>query len=736
MPSVLGLDVETHSVVDLRNRGAEAYSADPSTRCLMMAFEEPGVARQPDLWIEGQPPPERFVRHVQDGGFLTGWNVVGFDRKIYSRILVPRHGFPPVDDDQWRDSMHLAAHANMPRSLDGCASFVGIQYQVDLKDSNRIRFITDAKRNPIPATVLEVLEHPERFSPKLVEDLRWLVGRCLQDVTLEGTLLLRLPPWPDVEPWLRMPFIDRRINDRGILMDTVLMEGMARAAALEGARLNGEMDRITGGAVSTTTKIESLKTWLLSQGVDLPPRLAGKTDDAEEDADEGSDETAEDRKSPWRLRKNDMLDILARPDVPEPARLAIALRMEAAKSSVSKLRRGLAMSTPDGRLCGALRLGGAQATMRFSSDGLQIHNLPRDVFGNPDEVAEENSLDAKKDKALIRIMGEKALSIAIQAGRSGDPHLIRALYEKPRKDAQGRESIAGVLTWVSRMLRRVFTARQGYVLLNGDFAQVEARITAWLAQQMDVLHAFAEGQDLYRLDACSIYHLPPDQITKLMRQVGKVSRLALGFGGGPHALLAMAYGYGVILSADEAVEIVRAWREANAATRAYWYATDDAAAWAVQYPGREFFVPPCGLISYIVRDDCLMARLPSGRYLRYWQPRLHQEAWPDGRLKDRLSLTALTVKGKTVFRRSAYHTILVENQVQAIAADLLGVALSNMEREGFPVNLHVHDNVAAEEREDLASTRLPVFEQAMLDMPSWTYGLPMAVDADYGARFG
>ncbi len=131
-----------------------------------------------------------------------------------------------------------------------------------------------------------------------------------------------------------------------------------------------------------------------------------------------------------------------------------------------------------------------------------------------------------------------------------------------------------------------------------------------------------------------------------------------------------------------------------------------------------------------------MAKLPSGRYLRYWQPRLHQESWPDGRPKDRPSLMALTVKGKAMFVRSAYHTILVENQVQAIAADLLAAALANMEREGFPVVLHVHDNIAAEEQEDRAEAKMSMFESAMLDMPPWTYGLPMNVDVDYGARFG
>jgi DNA polymerase len=137
-----------------------------------------------------------------------------------------------------------------------------------------------------------------------------------------------------------------------------------------------------------------------------------------------------------------------------------------------------------------------------------------------------------------------------------------------------------------------------------------------------------------------------------------------------------------------------------------------------------------------MEGDCLLCRLPSGRDLRYWAPRLHQENWPDGRPKMNLSLTGIAIKGKATFRRSLYHTILVENQVQAIAVDGLGIALENVDNTGLPIVLHVHDNIAAETDEDRADDNLKLFEQSMLQMPNWMGGLPMGVDADYGPRFG
>jgi DNA polymerase len=735
-------DAETHSPVDLRANGADAYTRDPRTRCLMFAYHrvgEGGVAR---LWREGDPLPYDLIGHLANGVSLAGWNVISFDRGVWNRILVPRHGFPEVPDGAWRDSMHLAAAANLPRSLEGCANAVGVVHDSSLKDSNRIRRITDANRTPIPATVAEILNSPGNFDAKLVEDLQWLAARCVQDVSMEEGVLVRLPPWPDMEPWLNMPAIDRRINDRGVMIDVPLVRGLARAAAVETARLDKEMNALTGGAVPRTTNVESLKEWLVARKVELPPNVPKKRRGELDGDDEASDDNEDDKplpdgkKSPWRLRKGDIADLMARDDVPEECRLGLALRAEAAKASTAKLKAMLRIVDARGRLRGPFVLGGAQQTLRWSGAAWQPHNLVRDAFANLDDVAETNGLNAKTDKAEVKRLSDVALWTAIEVGRTGDADLMRAMYETTRKDAQGRAYRSGVIHWISRMLRRTISAPQGMLLLNGDWAQVEARITVWLSQQLDVLNAFATGQDVYKVAAAGIFLCAIDAITKLMRQTGKVSILALGFGGAVDALVAMAATHGILMTRAEAAPIVKAWRAANRQTVAYWYATDDAAANAVLYPGQEFAVPPLGLVSYFTQGDCLCCRLPSTRVLRYWQPRLRQEHWEDGTPKDRLSLSGLAIKGHAVFRRSLYHTILVENQVQAIGADMLATALGNADRANVPVVMHVHDSLAAEADESRAEAMLPVFGQTMYGMPAWCRGLPIGVDLDASARFG
>jgi DNA polymerase len=512
---------------------------------------------------------------------------------------------------------------------------------------------------------------------------------------------------------------------------------MARAAQAETHRMNGLLGKITDDAVSATSQVERLKLWLVQNGVVLPSTTEPTEDGDEEDEDDEAS-TSNSKKSPWKLRKSDIADILARNDVPEKCREALALRAEAGKASVRKLHRMLGFATSDSRLHGIIKLGGAQQTMRWSSGGPQLHNMVRDSFGNIDEIAEVNSLDLKKadHKKFAQYLQQVSLTTAIQVGRTGDAELIRMLYERRVKDAQGRSSMAGVLTWISRMSRRTIAAERGKVFLNGDFSSAQARITVWLAQQLNMIQAYYNNEDTYKVAAAGIYHTTIELITKMQRQAGKVSILAGGFGGGPKALMAMAYNYGMLLTLQEATEIIKLWRAANQQTEEMWYATDDAAANAVLNPGREYHVPPCGLVSYFMLDNALCCRLPSGRLLRYWAPRLTQEYWPGGKPKDRLSLSALVVKGGYVFRNSIYHTILCNNYVQAIEADMLAVTLDNLEQAGLPASLHVHDNAASEVLEDHASDFLPTFKQCMLAQPGWTYGLPIGCDIEISARFG
>lgn len=754
MNNIFGMDIETSSAAPLQKVGAAAYIDHPSTVCLMVAWHPIGDPSPARLWCYGDPVPGEIVNHVRGGGLFTGWNVLNFDRRGWARLLVPL-GFPPVSDDNWRDSIHLAAAANLPRSLEGCAKAVGLGFNTDLKDHKRIKRITDQTQTPLTLMPNGRLVFGDRVSgllkpaqiAALDDDMAWLMARCPQDVVMEEGVLLRLPPWPDMKPWLAMPAIDRRINDRGVLLDVPLVEGMAHAAAKETARLDEEMDKLTKGRVPKTTNVEKLKLWLLERNVPVPLKATKAEQELLEfDGDDSLNPESEAEKgSRYRLRKNDIANLLALPDseVPEDCRIALYMRAEAAKASVRKLRAMLDAAGSDGRLLGMLTLMGAQAVGRFSSGRAQLHNMVRDAFAKDYEnIAEKNGLHPKHDKGQVKQLANLMLATAIQIGRTGDPDLIRMMYEAPRKDLQGRVRIEGVLPWVSRMMRRTIAAPAGRVLVNGDFANIQARIPVWLAGQQETVDAFARGEDLYRVQAAPVYGLPPDQLSSEQRQIGKVMRLFLGFGAGVNAFIPAAMIYGISIPQETGRQFVDIFRATNKPLVEFWDNNLLAASYAIIYPGQEFWVPPTNYVSWFMepangdRADCLCMRLPSRRLLRYWEPRLEQGYWPDGGAKSTLDLTVLVVKGGHRFRRTLWRGLAMQNTTAAIEADLLCVALNNMEDAGIPVDLHVHDSISGEADEDNAEQIMPVFKQCMISMPSWANGLPVAADCDISARFG
>lgn len=705
----ISFDAETHSYQPLNIVGSYAYFDDPRTDCLLFAYHLVGDPAAPNVWRRGDPVPFTLIGHIRNGGKLAGWNVAGFDRLCWNTILVPRYGFPELPDDAWVDSMHLAASANLPRSLDGAARAVGLGFKEDLKDKNQIRRITDANKTPNPTAA----------------DLAWLEARCVQDVLMEEGVLARLPPWPQVNPWVRMPAVDLKINSRGVLLDTRLARGLVKAASLETVKLNSEISTITHHRVDAATKISALKEWLLQRGVPVP-KVTEKVEDEDAGPDEDEQAANEKPEDRYRLRKNDIARLLARTDIPEDARRCLQIRAEVSKVSVQKLNRMLRSAGPDGRLRGALILMGAQSTGRWSSKDWQAHNMVRDVIANRDEVDEDNNIrikDHPERKEILDYLCSVALATAIEAGYSGDPALIRTLY-------------GSVIQFCSRMGRRTLAARRGFMMLNGDYSSIEARIPAWLAGQIDVVEAFRNGEDIYRKDAAPYYKKQPHELTKTQRQTGKVMRLALGFLGGVGALVSMGMNLGVSIDMEEAPKIVRVFREQNDKLVMFADALLAAAVNATLTPGAEFFVPPLGLISWKRVDDCLLCRLPSGRYLRYWGPRLQYGEWPDGNKKDRPDLTVYVVKGMSTFRRTLWRGLAVENVSQAIAADILATALDKMDQNGLEVVMHVHDFAGAESPEHKVYDHMHIFRQCMLDVPDTYNGLPMAIDTEISARFG
>jgi DNA polymerase bacteriophage-type len=296
-------------------------------------------------------------------------------------------------------------------------------------------------------------------------------------------------------------------------------------------------------------------------------------------------------------------------------------------------------------------------------------------------------------------------------------------------------------------------------LARGDYSQIEARVLPWLAGaewKLDAFRAYdaGTGPDLYRVAAANIYGGSPEDITPAQRQQGKVAELALGFQGGPDALQNMARAYGLKLPMHPRDEktgrprldyepdtgtdqwIVRRWRDANpevAGPEGLWRSLETAATTCVRAPaGEEFHV---GTLRFKRNAKAMTLRLPSGRSLFYWNPALKLVKTSWGAEKWAVTYRAEDAMTKRWDVFHAYGGLWTENAVQATARDVMLAALLNCEDMGLNPVLTVHDEVICEVPMVSQDMAAHLVRSAMLNVPAWCAGLPVACEASANRRY-
>ena len=274
------------------------------------------------------------------------------------------------------------------------------------------------------------------------------------------------------------------------------------------------------------------------------------------------------------------------------------------------------------------------------------------------------------------------------------------------------ESTPNVL---SELIRTAFVAKPGCRFIISDFSAIEARVLAWLAGESWRLEVFQTHGKIYEASAAAMFHVPIEEITKTspLRQKGKISELALGYGGSVGAMTAMG-ALKMGLSEEELPSLVTTWRNANPHITQFWWAVDEAAVKAVRdkKPSR------VGRVAFEYTSGILFVTLPSGRKLSYVKPRMGV---------NKFGREGITYEGigesKKWMRLETYGPKLVENIVQAASRDILAEAMLRLESEGFDIVCHVHDEVVLEVPEGRSS--VDEINEIMAVNPEWTDGLPL-----------
>jgi len=269
-------------------------------------------------------------------------------------------------------------------------------------------------------------------------------------------------------------------------------------------------------------------------------------------------------------------------------------------------------------------------------------------------------------------------------------------------------------------LRRSILAPKGHVVVVADSAQIEARVLAWLAQQMDIVNAFANKDDVYKLMASAIYNVPVEDITKEQRFIGKICVLGLGYGMGPQKLQQTLkvgnMGPSVDISEDECRRIVNIYRQKNWKIKAFWKKMDQVITNMTL--GIESKEGPLEIGKGFIR-------LPNGMFLQYFG--LHGTAEIT---RDDLVMTETTYLTRTG-RTKMYGGLLTENVVQALSRVIIAEQMLKIHDVGYRIVTMAHDEIVIVAKKKDAKKALDFMIKTMSTPPEWAPGLPLAAEGDF-----
>lgn len=502
-------------------------------------------------------------------------------------------------------------------------------------------------------------DHPEKWAE--------FIAYCEQDVRTLIDVDDRLGGWHITNSEREVWVADQLINDRGIRIDTALAGQAVRAAEVNKTWQRETVTLLSG--VENPSSHPQMMEWVRERG--LP----------------ASD-----------LQRETVDRLLNRSDLDPVDRVVLEMRRELALTASAKYTTALASVLPDDRLRGSFRYYGAH-TGRWSGRGTQIQNLPSESLAEKDTPQPEaDRINNEAAEALIRTGEASAKTLKA---------LVRPMF-------------LGPLTVV-------------------DYSAIEARVVAWLAGEQWALDAFAAGRDIYVETA--------NRMGGLTRKQGKVAVLALGYNGGINSLKAMggASVYynprtgkrltgGALEAAGQSSEeisqremtdgeyrsMVDQWRQTNPKIVNLW--ADLGYAFANG--------GPAGDKLYITTTEDRLGRaahmwLPSGRAITYHGTAFEEYTFVDPATQKRSKKTSWRYADprapfNSKMRIGTYGGRLTENATQAVARDLLAAALVRLEKRGYRVVGHVHDEILVE-----GDHPVEEISAVMCESPDWAEGLPV-----------
>lgn len=273
-------------------------------------------------------------------------------------------------------------------------------------------------------------------------------------------------------------------------------------------------------------------------------------------------------------------------------------------------------------------------------------------------------------------------------------------------------------------LKSAILAPQGYVFIDSDSSQIEARTLAWLAEQHDLVDAFERGEDVYRIMASAIYGKAVEEVTKDERFVGKTTILGAGYGMGATKFKNQLKVFGVDLPEEECRRIISVYRETYPQIPKLWKQAGEALLAIANEQ-----TSPLGRDGVLYVEGSKGIRLPNNLYIKY--PNLRR--WINGQGKEELVYD--TKKGKTTVPNRIYGGKVIENVCQALARIVIGEQMLRVAKK-YRVVMTVHDAIGCIVPENEADTGKEYVELCMRLRPEWAKDLPLNCEAGVGRSYG
>ena len=720
--SYLFLDFETFSEADLKKVGSYAYAEHPTTEVLICtyAFDDEPV----QVWdcTDGSDMPGDLHRALRrlvkpNSRIKMVWHNGGlFDRLIMKHCW----GFDiPVSNTI--DTMIWAFRHALPGSLDALCEVLGVS--ADNAKDKRGKALIKRFSKPTPKNY-KIRRYTAETHP---DEWAMFIRYAVSDITAMREVFHKMPRWGNSEFEDRVLELDQLINDRGFKVDVALAEAAIEAVEKHKAQLQEEAQRKYGGSLTGKDFLPILR--------ELAP--AHRIHNAQ---------------------KSTLNDLLADDDLPDDARTIIEMRLGAASTASTKYTPLLLGRSSDDRRRGCIQYGGAKRTLRFAGKGFQPQNLARGYYH--DDELDKGISALLKGRAHRRFDVAKLTASTVRSCIIPEAGHKFVVADYSNVEGRGLAWLAGEDDLIEVFVNGVDVYKKlASTVFNVAYEDV-TKDQRQISKAMVLGLGYAGGVGAFVTFAKNL-GLDLNDMT---------NTLAGTFPDHIWAATARGYEWARIQEAkrpprpgekddrpsyilDKKVwrtcdALKRMYREANPAIVQFWRDIEDAAMAAIRNPGKEFTAGPRGVkFSRNVEIDnngnkvagwWLRMTLPSGRVMSYPGVGLSvsKETDEDGKVSTNVRIK---YQGENQLTRQwgfqyTYSGKLVENCTQALCRDLLANALLNVEANGYPIVLHVHDEVICEVP-DTPEYTVAELERLMCALPEWAEGFPLVAEGAEMKRY-